>query len=196
MTLTESLTPDLSLALIHHPVLNKHGDTIASAVTNLDLHDLARAARTFGVHHVYVVTPLMDQQELVDQLIGHWTHGHGAQYNPTREAALSLLKLESSLDDAVESVRTRTGQTPVLVATAARDTGPTIGFGALRNRVASGTPHLLLFGTAWGLAPECLNRSDCVLEPIRGSGPYNHLSVRAAAAIILDRLMGPERARL
>jgi hypothetical protein len=29
-----------------------------------------------------------------------------------------------------------------------------------------------------------------VLAPIRGNTSYNHLSVRSAAAIILDRLLG------
>jgi hypothetical protein len=47
---------------------------------------------------------------------------------------------------------------------------------------------LLLLGTGWGLAAEVLDRVDDVLEPIAGAGPYNHLSVRAAAAIMLDRL--------
>ena len=47
---------------------------------------------------------------------------------------------------------------------------------------------LLLFGTGWGLAPEALARMDDVLEPVRGTTDYNHLSVRSAASIILDRL--------
>ena len=47
---------------------------------------------------------------------------------------------------------------------------------------------LLLFGTGWGLTVEVLGQADMVLEPIRGVGDYNHLSVRAAAAVILDRL--------
>ena len=43
---------------------------IASAVTNLDLHDIARAARTYAVDGVYVVTPLEDQRALVERLPG------------------------------------------------------------------------------------------------------------------------------
>jgi hypothetical protein len=51
---------------------------------------------------------------------------------------------------------------------------------------------LLLFGTGWGLTNEMLAECDFVLEPIAGLGKnsYNHLSVRSAAAIILDRLLG------
>jgi hypothetical protein len=32
-----------------------------------------------------------------------------------------------------------------------------------------------------------------VLTPIDGRGPYNHLSVRSAGAILLDRLFGRDR---
>ena len=49
---------NLYVALIHHPVVNKNGMIIGSAVTNMDLHDIARAGRTFGVRGYYVVTPL------------------------------------------------------------------------------------------------------------------------------------------
>ena len=51
-------------------------------------------------------------------------------------------------------------------------------------------PYLLVFGTGWGLTREVLETSDYVLAPIEGISDYNHLSLRAATAIILDRLMG------
>ena len=50
--------------------------------------------------------------------------------------------------------------------------------------------YLLLFGTGWGMTNEVMNKADLILEPIRGKAEYNHLSVRAAVAIILDRLFG------
>ncbi len=49
---------------------------------------------------------------------------------------------------------------------------------------------MILLGTAWGLAPQVIESSDGILEPISGVGKYNHLSVRSAAAIVLDRLLG------
>jgi hypothetical protein len=49
---------------------------------------------------------------------------------------------------------------------------------------------VLLFGTAWGLADEILEAADHRLAPINGKGAYNHLAVRSAVAIILDRLLG------
>ena len=54
----EPMMAQLFLALIHYPVLNRMGDIIASAITNLDLHDLARSCRTYGVPACYIVTPL------------------------------------------------------------------------------------------------------------------------------------------
>ena len=62
-------TINLSIALVHYPVTNKNGEVIASAVTNLDLHDMARSARTYGVKGFYVVTPLEDQKALAAQLM-------------------------------------------------------------------------------------------------------------------------------
>ncbi|MBT8351253.1 MAG: RNA methyltransferase, partial [Deltaproteobacteria bacterium] len=41
------VSSNLYVALVHYPVVNKNGDVIASAVTNLDLHDIARAAKTY-----------------------------------------------------------------------------------------------------------------------------------------------------
>ena len=58
----------------------------------------------------------------------------------------------------------------------------------LGQQLADGMPQVILFGTAWGLAPELLDSADQVLKPIEGTGRYNHLSVRSAVAIILDRL--------
>jgi hypothetical protein len=49
---------------------------------------------------------------------------------------------------------------------------------------------MLIFGTAWGLDKEIINHADYILDPIMGPTDYNHLSVRTAAAIILDRLAG------
>jgi hypothetical protein len=52
---------------------------------------------------------------------------------------------------------------------------------------------LLLFGTAWGLHSEVLESADYVLKAIEGKKRYNHLPVRAAAGIIIDRLIGEYR---
>jgi hypothetical protein len=70
--------------------------------------------------------------------------------------------------------------------------GQTLSFGDARRRLDEGDkPLLIVFGTGWGLAPAVIAEADACLEPIRSSkSVYNHLSVRSACAIALDRLYG------
>lgn len=180
---------DLFVALLHHPVFDKNGDVVTTAVTNMDVHDIGRASRTFGVHGFYVCTPVRSLHRLVRRIIDHWESGPGATYNATRREALALVRLVDDLDAAVTDVERETGTMPRLVATSARTGDGRLSFDALRRRLAAdGPPELLVFGTGWGLTPEVLERCDDLLEPVRGTAAYNHLSVRSAAAIILDRL--------
>jgi hypothetical protein len=180
----------LYLGLVHYPVYNKNGDTIASAITTLDLHDLARMSRTYGVRRFFVITPLADQQALAGQVIRHWTSGWGAGYNPNRKEAMESIEVVSSMDDAAESIRSREGRRPCWIATdAAPGNGQAVTFTAAGALLAHGDPVLLLLGTAWGLHRDVLERADLVLEPILGVDGYNHLPVRAAAAVMLDRLI-------
>lgn len=173
-------------------MISKRGEVIAAAVTNLDLHDIARAARTYGVRRYYVVTPLVDQKTLVRRIVAHWLSGAGAHYNPDRGAALEIIRLKDSLDGALKHIHGRDGKWPLVVATSSRQHRGAARYGCLRRILQAGDPCLLLFGTAWGLAPEIIQTADMVLAPISGHTAYNHLSVRSAAAIVLDRLMGPE----
>ncbi len=181
----------IDVALIHYPVVNKSGETIGSAVTNLDLHDIARAGCTYGVNTYWVVTPDSMQQELVGEIVSHWTEGYGGTVNPDRKNALSLIRICSSLDEVVQNVKDKWGVSPHILATCARPELSTESYQDARDRLEQGTPQLLLFGTAWGLTPELLNMVDGVLPPLRGRNEFNHLSVRSAVSIILDRLMAP-----
>ena len=178
------------MALVHYPVVNKNGDVIASAVTNLDLHDIARAARTYGVRRFYVVTPLEDQRTLVKRLVSHWVTGFGAEYNPKRRQALELVHIKESLDEVIDQIRQHSGQAPKMIVTSARRDSGNIGFDGLRDILNDGNLYLLTLGTAWGLTKEFIDTADYVLDPVMGNTDYNHLSVRSAAAIILDRLFG------
>jgi len=181
----------LYVGLVHYPVYNKHQETIASAITPVDIHDFARLGKTYGIEGFFVITPLEDQQALADRILRHWISGFGARYNRHRKEALSLVSVASSLDVAVKEVRDRAGETATVVATdAGVQENRAMSYEALRRLVVSNEVVLLLFGTAWGLHEEILERVDHVLDPISGRTGYNHLSVRTAAAIILDRLMG------
>ena len=188
-----SSTPNLYVALTHYPVVNKAGDTIASAVTNLDLHDIARAAKTYGVRRFYVVTPLTDQKTLVERIISHWVQGAGSRYNPNRREAIKLIRTEKTFNGVLDRIRSNGNGEPKTVVTSAKNSPKNIGFRKLRDMLQNGTPYVLVFGTAWGLSERFVSEADFILEPVKGNTGYNHLSVRSAAAIILDRLLGAER---
>ena len=180
----------VAIALLHYPVYDRNRRTVMSAITNLDLHDIARAARTFGLIRYYVVTPASEQQRLARQIIGHWQEGYGATYNPKRKAALDLVTVKDTLADVLRDLEAEYGVAPLLVATGAASAA-TVTYHGFREQLQESTrPHLLLFGTGWGLADEVMASADVVLPPVKGPAEYNHLSVRSAVAIILDRLFG------
>jgi hypothetical protein len=178
-----------ALALVHHPVLDRRGDRVTSAVTNLDLHDIARVSKTYGLDRFYVVTPAQEQRRIVERIVGHWTTGFGADYNRHRRDALSLIEIVSSLEEAMEEMQRLTGEEPLPVLTGASRQG--LSFSECR-KLASERDLLLVLGTGWGLDPTFFSKGWPVLSAIRGGGEYNHLSVRSAAAIIADRLFGCE----
>lgn len=187
---TKQNQPKLDLALVHYPVSNKKGETIGSAITNLDLHDIARAGRTYGIDTFYVVTPYADQQQLAREIIAHWLTGYGAGYNRLRKEALGLIRICDDLAGLYAEVNAKWRQMPTILATSARQQENTLSYNAVRKRLGQDESFLLLFGTGWGLTPEVMSKVDGVLPPIEGGREYNHLPVRAAVAITLDRLLG------
>jgi tRNA (guanine37-N1)-methyltransferase len=184
-----SMMDNLYTALVHYPVVNRQGKSIGSALTTIDLHDMARAAMTFGVKRMYVITPYPDQADLANEVIRHWTQGAGSRLNPSRKQALELIRVTDTFENAVRQIQAEQNRTVTIVTTSARAHGQTITTHALMKTLRAGRPCLLVFGTAWGLADELINQCDLQLEPITGHGEYNHLSVRSAASIYLDRLM-------
>jgi len=180
---------DLYLALVHWPVYDKNGAVVTTAVTNMDVHDFGRLARTFGARAFYVCTPVPTLRRLVDRIIRHWEVGPGSFYNETRKEALALVRQVDDLDAAATDVEHETGVLPLLVGTSAKEGGDRLSYPALARRLQEDPrPVLLVFGTGWGLTREVVDRLDALLEPIRGTGDWNHLPVRAAGAIVLDRL--------
>lgn len=184
------MKPEVHIALLHHPVINKTGEIVSTAVTNLDIHDNGRSARTYGVSSYHIVTPLDAQVELVTRILGHWREGFGARRVPNRVDAMNLVTVSRSLDEALETIVGGRDVKPVLVATAARRLDNTVGYREFRQRMRTESgPYVLLFGTGYGLAPQVIERVDTVLEPIGDPEDWNHLSVRSAVAITLDRLI-------
>lgn len=181
----------LYLALVHHPIRNKLGELVTTSVTNLDIHDISRSSRTFGVQKYFIVTPLEEQHQLVKRILGHWEQDRSSAYNPDRHDALGVASLVASVEHACETIEQREGKRPILVATGANFERPTLTCQDFREKLnVDKTPYLLLFGTGWGLHATLLEQVEWLLEPLYGasSDGYNHLSVRSAVAIYLDRL--------
>ncbi|PKM76598.1 MAG: hypothetical protein CVU90_11635 [Firmicutes bacterium HGW-Firmicutes-15] len=179
------------IALLHYPMYNKRMDTVTTSITNLDLHDIARAARTYNVDGFYVVHPSANQQKLIGEILAYWQEGYGGRYNPDRQEAFKQLKLVENLSEVVDGIEQETGQRVYTVATDARLYPNTISYSQLKTEIFNDNRiYLLLFGTGWGMVQELVDGCDYILEPVAGAGDYNHLSVRSAVSIILDRLLG------
>lgn len=189
------MTGAIYAALVHYPIRGPKSETIATAITNIDVHDIARSATTFGLHGYFIVTPITAQRALVDRILAHWKDGAGGQRIPARARALSIAESCRSLEDVRNVIHRREGQPPRVVVTAANPEHAAKVRTFEQERQAlqnTKVPTLIVFGTGHGLADEVLEEADVLLEPVRGVGEYNHLSVRAAAAIIFDRLWGRE----
>ncbi len=181
----------LHAALLHYPVYNKKHQIITTSLTNLDLHDIARTSCTYGLSSYYLIQPIDSQRQLIAELVEHWRSGFGAKYNPDRKQALDLVSILPGLQDAVADIRSRYGAEPRIIVTSAQLKKGITGYRQMRQIMAEeGGDYLLLFGTGYGLAEEILEQASYRLAPIYGREGYNHLSVRSAAAIIIDRLLG------
>ncbi len=174
---------------MHWPVYDRKGRTVATALTTIDIHDLARLAKTYDLGGVFIVTPLNSQIELGKRMVRHWVEGPGASYNPTRREALELVEFRQDLEEVLRDLKGKFGERPKTVATSAKRWPDSIGYDDLRAEILKGGIYAILFGTGWGMTREIIMGADFRLEPIEGKG-YNHLSVRTAAAIIIDRLLG------
>ena len=180
-----------AVVLLHYPVRDRSGAIITTAVTNLDLHDMSRSTRTYGLSAMFAVHPVAAQRELIDKVRSHWLTGSGARRIPDRTAAMELLRVAASLDEVLLEYGGRAGVE--LWTTSAQPRGASLTYAEARARVQpDGKPVLLMFGTGWGIDPALEAQADVRLEPIRAGAEtgFNHLSVRAACAITLDRLWG------
>jgi len=193
LSINSPILNNLYVALIHYPVMNKKKAPIGSALTTIDMHDIARASMTFGVKGFYVVTPYEDQAVLANQVIEHWTKGAGGVVNPDRKKALELIQVTETFEQAVDLIKVKAGvpagEQVVTIATTAKETAKSIAITKIRQKLKDNAPHVICFGTAWGLTEAFIEDCDLTLDPIYGSAEYNHLSVRSAASIYLDRII-------
>lgn len=183
---------NLYVGLLHFPMRNRRGEIVATSTTSMDVHDIARSARTYGVNRYFVVTPLPSQQAIAWRIRGFWTEGERAMEASRRGEALEYVAIAEDLEETIEWIEDAEGQTPLLVATSARTSDKRgMTFAELRSRLRDDSqPIYMLFGTGWGMTDELIEVCDVILPPIMGESEFNHLSVRAAVAIMLDRVAG------
>ena len=184
--------PRIAVALVHHPVYDRIGDVVTTSVTSVDIHDIARTSHTYACEPYYIVTPIDAQQVMIRRVAEHWVEGEGTKADHPRRQAMSRIRVLGSLQEAVADLEARHGVPPRVVVTGAGFQEGVTSFGELRREFeAGGHPSwLVVFGTGWGLSRELVKGADVRLEPIQGRAGFNHLSVRAAVAIVLDRLLG------
>ena len=173
------------IALIHYPVL-REGSVITSSITNLDIHDISRICATYGLGGYFIVHPDEKMRSIARKLAGHWIEGEGKNQNPDRHEAMKVLKIVKDIDEAVESIVSVQKQIPLIVGTTARKKENSVSVSHLKKK--KNEPILILFGTAGGIDDKYLESLDLILEPIEVGSGYNHLSVRSAVSIFVDRL--------
>jgi hypothetical protein len=185
--------PRLALGLVHHPMLDRMKEVVATNITNFDIHDIARASTVFGVEKYFLIHPMDQQLMYVERILDHWRVGNGAKFNPSRKMALKNVATAKNLEQA----KAMWGVDDcIVVATHARavEGAQPLKVSELRGLLHDQRkPVFLLFGTGYGFTDEYMKNCDYVLESIRGAPPgdFRHLSVRSAVSIYLDRLMGP-----
>ena len=190
--LAQKYIPSHYAALMHYEVLAGNGKPGTTSVTSLDIHDIARSAKSFGIKNYFIVTPLVDQQKIVKKMIDFWNSGIGKEYNRCRFEAVRQVVLKSSLESVIEQIEKQEGKKPVIIVTSAKSCQKdnVITYHDQELVWQLGRPVLILFGTGQGLTEEVIEQADFVLIPVEGFSGYNHLSVRSAAAIIFDKWLG------
>ena len=178
------------IALVHYPAYNSRLEVVSTAFKSIDAHDISRDATTYGVKKFYLINPVEEQRRLAGRLVDHWIEGEGRNFNETKSKAFGIISIMSTIEEAVGQIEEIEGKKPKIVVTDGRFSDDMTGYRALREKIFENTePFLILFGTGWGLTLETIKAADYVLKPISGYSEFNHLSVRGAAAIVLDRLL-------
>ncbi len=179
------------VAVLHYPIIGKDERIVTTAVVNMDVHDIARTCRTYMIKRYYVVNNLPVQKQIVTRVLNFWGSDFGKQYNASRYEALELVKIVSYYEDLIEGIKKEENCEPIKVFTSAKKRANMISYDEMKGMILrEERPILFLFGTGQGMPKEILETCDVSLEPIREESDYNHLSVRSAVAITLDRVIG------
>jgi len=170
----------IAVALLHHPVLNRHGETTTTAITALDVHDFARTCAFYDVAPVYLVHPAPAMHALIGDMTNYYLSGAGGDKNPARKTMLESVRCVYSLQEVLDEDDYQ------LWYTSAEASESNVVEPSKLLEIEGN--HLIVFGTGWGLDVQNLPPENGWLSPIEGVGRVRHLSVRGALAIYLDRL--------
>ena len=188
---TQSVKSNLYLALVHHPIQNINGKIIKTSLTNLDIQDIARSCTTYGIKKYFITHPVKEQRDLAKSVLNYWKNNKNKRNDNSKHRAIETIEIKKNIKEAINSIKSAHRKRPKIVATDARIMDNMVNYSRLKDIIESNSnPYLFLFGTGWGLAKEVLDGADYIIKPVGGYLEYNHLSVRSAVAIILDRLFG------
>ena len=66
------MTSPLYVGLVHYPIYDKNFNVIATAITNYDLHDISRSAKTYGVKKYFIIHHIPGQLDMVHKIMDFW----------------------------------------------------------------------------------------------------------------------------
>ena len=185
------LNNNVFIALVHHPIKNIKNETITTSLTNLDIQDIARSARTYGINKYYITHPILEQRKLAEKVLSFWDNEKKRKNENSKHVAMNNIIIKKSLKEAISNIKKEYKQKPILIGTDANEMKNMVDYSFIKHRIQEKkTPYLIVFGTGWGLSQEIIESCDYILKPVGGYDKYNHLSVRSAVAIILDKLFG------
>ena len=107
-----------------------------------------------------------------------------------------VVRAGRTFEEVKAAIAAEQGELPEVVLTDARSFPNSISYADYRKELSNPErtkPVCIVFGTGWGVSDSFYPEVHRILAPVygpEGDGGYNHLSVRAAVAIILDRLFG------
>jgi tRNA (guanine37-N1)-methyltransferase len=187
----DEISSNCYLALVHYPIQNIKGEIVKTSLTNLDIQDIARSCKSYGIKKYFITHPVKEQRDLAKNVLDYWEKGINIKNSSTKHSALENIEIKNSISHAIRSIKKIHGKRPKIVATDGRIMHNMVNYSQIKRIInTNDRPYLFLFGTGWGLTKEVLDNADYILKPVGSYYEYNHLSVRSAVAIILDRIFG------
>lgn len=189
----EKIGRNLSFCLCHFPVRLERHRIGSSSLTNLDIHDIARISRGYGMGPFYVLLALQEQMDILNNILSHWHKAANPEVHVDRQQALAQVSPVQNFTELEEKACAYYGVRPTFIATSAnwpeeKNMGQALSPADVRG-ICRNYPVIILLGTARGLDLKALAIDFRLLRPLRFLDE-NHLSVRSAAAIIADRILG------